>query len=115
MNRSTKLILFIGILLVVFNTFLGLVCSGYDPTKMLLADFSIALSTGLLLFSARDGLSDGLKIPLLFTLVLTGAIRTACLLCAESRIEDNYLIIAAAGIFLFELFCLGAASYINHK
>jgi len=110
-----KLIIFIGILLVVLNTLIGLIISNYATLNFLLADISIVLSVGLLYFVAYSKMADGFKIGLTVLLFFTGITRCLCVALAEQVWENNYCFIVAIGILLFELVCVATAFYASGK
>lgn len=115
MSKSRKLILCIGACLVVFNTLCGLVVGGYGAFECLMADIALALFTGILYYVLGSGLSNGLRIPLLFIFVLTGVARTVCLVCMGDSLRDNLLFLAACGILIFELLLVAVAKFIDTK
>ncbi|MDR2126514.1 MAG: hypothetical protein LBP63_06775 [Prevotellaceae bacterium] len=108
-----NLIIFIGIVLLAFNTLIGLIISGYEPFNYLSADASIILSTGLIYFLATGKIDDGLKIGLSVLFSITGMARTVCCIVLPQSSENNVLLIAAVGILLFEIGCFAVASFAN--
>jgi len=110
-----KTILIIGALLIVLNTVVGLVISSYEPLNFLMADLSIALSAGIMYFVACSKMADGFRIGLSVFFSFTGLVRYFCMALMPSALEDNVVILVAAGVLMLELACVAGASFANKK
>ena len=110
-----NLILIIGVLLIAFNTLIGLIISEYQMFNFLLANLSLVLSTGILYFVAISKMADGFKIGLVVLFFFLGMIRCLCVVLSPQTWENNGMIIAASGILLFELACWASASFASKK
>jgi hypothetical protein len=106
-----NLIIAIGAILVVFNTLVGLIISGYEPFNYLLVNVSIILTTGLIYLLAASKIDNGFKIGLAFLFTLAGIARAVCCVVQPQSAENNVLLIAVVGILLFEIACFAAASF----
>ncbi len=96
----------IGSVLLAFNTLIGLVVSFYPPFNYLLADGSILLSTLLIYLTSASHLDDGYKIGLGWLFSFTGLVRTLCCMFMPQQTENNFLLVVAGGILLFEIVCM---------
>ena len=110
-----KLIIFIGILLIVLNTIIGLILSNYAILNFLLADLSLVLSVGLLYFVVCGKMANGFKIGLTVLLFFTGIARFVCVTLAEQVWENNYCFIVSVGILLLELVFVATTFYARGK
>jgi len=101
-----KIVLIIGLLLLVFNTLIGLIISTYEPFNYLLTDLSIVLTTIFIFVLASSKIDDGFKIGLTVLFSITGIIRFLLLLFIPQQWENNGLFIGVVGILAFEIICL---------
>ena len=104
-----KLILVVGILLIVFNTLVGLLISIYSPFNYLMVDLSILISTVLIYFFSNSNISDGYKIGLIVLFTMTGIAKAVCCIAAPSHFKDNTFIVIVIGLVVFEITCLLSA------
>ncbi|MCL2328129.1 MAG: hypothetical protein FWC39_06395 [Bacteroidetes bacterium] len=110
-----KIVLITGLLLLIFNTLAGLIISAYSLPNFLATNLSIALTTALMLWIAQDKYSDAIRIGLTSLFALTGLVRMICVIVMSQTWENNYLVLVAFGILLFEVVCLAAAAFIDKK
>jgi len=110
-----KIILIVGIFLIVFNTFAGLIISGYSPFNYLMADFSIALTVGIIWWLADSNLSGGMKIGLSSLFTVTGFVRIICTMVMPATWENNILILVAMGILILEFACMAVSLFVDKK
>jgi hypothetical protein len=110
-----NLIIIIGIILLIFNTLIGVILSSYAAFNYLLADASIMLTAGLIYFLTTGKIKDGFKIGLAFLFSITGLVRTICCIVLPRNSENNVLLVVAMGILLFEIACFAAAQVMSEK
>ena len=110
-----NLILFIGMLLIALNSIIGLIVGDYSTFNFLLADLSIALSTGIIYFVACRKMANGFKIGLIVLFFFTGIARCLCLTFASNTVENNVLFIVAVSILFFEIICMASAMFASKK
>ena len=110
-----NLILILGALLIVLNTLTGLILSGYAPFNYLLADLSLAVSTGLLYFLAHRQMAHGFKIGLALLFSLTGMVRCICVALASTVWENNVYLLVALTILIFEMVCMASAGFFGKR
>jgi hypothetical protein len=96
-------ILIVGISLLVLNTVIGLVLSGYSNFNFLFADLSILLTTGFMYYLLNSSIADGFKIGLGFFTVLLGLGKFSCAVFSPERIENNIAFIIFVCLIFLEL------------
>ena len=99
-----------GLILVVINTTAGLIFQDYETYKMLFADLSILLSTGLLYIIYQMKNADGFKIGYTLLFGLTGLIRFICAVSSSSEFKNNYAVL----IFIILLCIEGLLIFVSH-
>jgi hypothetical protein len=110
-----QLVLIIGTFFIALNTIVGLVLDNYATLNFLLVDISIALSIGIIYFTLCTKIANGFKIGLINLFILIGIIRSLCFAFTPTRWENNYLLIAAISIFLFEIICVSTVCILYNK
>jgi heme/copper-type cytochrome/quinol oxidase subunit 4 len=101
-----KLVLIIGVLLVLFNTFAGLIISAYEPFNYLLTDLSIILTTVFMFVLVSGKIDDGFKIGLSVLFCITGIVRFLLFMFISQQLENNGILLGVAGILALEIICL---------
>jgi hypothetical protein len=104
-----NLLLIAGVILIVFNTLIGLMISKYAPFNYLMVDLSILISTVLIYLFSNTNISDAYKIGLTVLFAITGLIKVVCSIVAPQHFKDNFLIVVVLGIISFEVLCLMSA------
>ena len=99
-----------GIILVVINTIAGLIFQDYETHKLLFADLSILLSTGLLYIIYQMKNADGFKIGYTLLFGLTGLIRFICAVSSSNEFKNNYAVL----IFIILLCIEGLLIFVSH-
>jgi hypothetical protein len=110
-----KTILIIGILLIILNTLIGTMSSGYQQNNIVLVDLSLILSTGLIYGLFESKLADGFKIGLTVLFLITGFIRMLVALFSNENVTDNFSIIILLVILTFEIICFVVSKFLNNK
>ena len=110
-----NLILIIGTLLIALNTLIGLILSDYATQNFLLADFSLALSTGIIYYVVCSKMANGFKIGLTVLFFFTGIVRFLCVAVASKTLGNNVFFVVALAILFFEIICLAASVMISKK
>ena len=95
-------ILLIGIIMALINTVASFIAPDYATHKMIFADLSILLTTGLLYLLYRLETAAGFKIGLTLFLGLTGLIRYICAVSSNNKFQDNYSILIFITALCFE-------------
>jgi hypothetical protein len=99
----------------VLNTIIGLIISCYEPLNYLLADLSLALSTGIIYGVICSKVTNGFKIGLTSLFFITGIIRCLCVALASTTLANNISYIVAVAILFFEIICLSTSVMISNK
>lgn len=111
-----KNIIFIaGLILLGFNTLIGLIISVYPTFNFLMTDLSIIISTVLLYVVGSIKLDDGYKIGLSWLFLFTGVIRTLCCIVLPDYIENNIVLLIIVGFLFFELLCTSICYITTNK
>lgn len=105
----------LGGLLVVINSTVGLVVSGYKPFNLMLADFSILLSIAMLYVAYKISIADGFKIGFTLLFALTGLIRFICCVITSEQIKNNIALLVFVVFFACELMALFVANSLRNK
>lgn len=108
-------ILIVGFSLVVLNTVIGLVLSGYSNFNFLFADIGILLSTGFLYYLLNSSIVDGFKIGVGFFIVLLGIARFICSVISPEKIEDNIALIIFICLVFLEFSTVVLAKVLSKK
>lgn len=115
MEKSKNLILVIGLVLIVFNTMVGLLLSSYDFFVCTMVDLSFVITTGLLYFLFGGNLVNAFKTSLFCVFIFTGLVRTICMACMDDTIKNNGFMLVALGITFFELLLIAITYFLNDK
>jgi hypothetical protein len=99
----SKIIIYLGSLLVVVNTIIGLLISNYLPFNWLSIDVILTINTILLSRLSIDNLSNGYKISFSFIYPLLCFISIVLALLSPAKFQDNYYVIGFIFILLFEV------------
>jgi len=99
-------ILFIGLVLILINTALGFIISGYKPFNMTMVDISLLCTIAAIYGSSVSKMADGFKIGFTLLFSITGLIRLGCSLIASSEIINNGAFIAFIALLAFETVCI---------
>ena len=110
-----KITLIIGMLLLIFNTFSGLIIPVYQPYNFLMVDLSIILTTAIIGWLAGSKYSNATKIGLTVLLSITGFVRMICMIIMPATMENNILLLIAMGILILELICMAGALFVDKK
>ena len=110
-----NLILLTGIVIVLINTISGLIFQDYAIHKMLFADFSIILSTGLLYFMHQIKTADGFKIGFTLLFAITGLIRFICAISSSSEFKNNYAVLIFIIFFCIECVLIFVSHVMRNK
>jgi hypothetical protein len=102
--------LLLGLIFIVINTLAGLIFNDYATYKILFADFSIIISTGMLYFLHQMKTSDGFKIGFSLFFGLTGLIRFICAVTSISQFKSNFAIL----IFIIVICLESVLIYVSH-
>lgn len=105
-NKMKRVICIIGIVLLLFNTLIGIIFSSYPQYNYLMTDLSIILSTALICLSVSSRLDDGYKIGLTWIFSFTGFARVICCIAMPQNSENNVFLMIVCGILLVEILCL---------
>jgi hypothetical protein len=92
---------YIGIVLFLLNSFVGLIFSKYNFYNWLTNDIIIIINTFLLSLLANSKQKDGFKISLSFILPVIGAIQFIIGSIMQNKTQDNILLITI--VFLFSI------------
>ena len=106
-----SIVLIFGVLLLALNTFAGLIISAYQPFNYLMADLSIVITMVIILWFSSSNVSSAMKIGLSTLFPITGLARTVCMMLMPSTLENNIVLLVAAGILVLELTCVVAAKF----
>ncbi|MCX6145691.1 MAG: hypothetical protein NTW25_00350 [Candidatus Kapabacteria bacterium] len=95
-------ILFIGIVLIVLNTIIGLIVSAYKPFNMMFVDISLIISLALTFLLSNSSIADAFKIGLTLLFVITGLVRVVCAFISPNILTNNFIVIVFLAVFAFE-------------
>jgi hypothetical protein len=99
----SKIIIYLGSLLVVVNTIIGLLISNYLPFNWLSIDVILIINTFLLSKLSNDNISNGYKISLSFIYPFLCFVSVVLALLSPQKLQDNYYIIGLIFILLIEV------------
>lgn len=99
----TKIILFIGSLLVIVNTIFGLLISKYSLFNWLSVDVVLIISTILVFMLFSDKISSGYKISLVFIYSILTFVSVVLAFLSPNKFSDNFYLIGFIFILLIEL------------
>jgi hypothetical protein len=110
-----KSVLFLGFILILLNSAIGIVISGYNPINVGLVDLSIAISTGLIYYTSVSPMNDGFKIGLNYLFVFSGLIRVICALLFLGDIKNSISIIIFIVILSIEIILIFISENLKNK
>jgi hypothetical protein len=87
-----KIYLAIGLILVVLNTIIGLIFSGYSTFNFISSDIVIIINTLLLSAIANSKISDGFKVSFSFIFPLLGFVSFILACIMDNKLNDNILL-----------------------
>lgn len=110
-----KIVLVIGVILVVLNTFLGLMWETYSSFNMIMVDGSIFLSTLFLAGLYYSSIADGFKIGFTVWFLITGIIRVFCALIMTNSLVENISFFIFLTFLGIEVLCLFVGKVLQNK
>jgi hypothetical protein len=110
-----KSILFLGFILILLNSAIGMIVSGYNPINVGLVDISIAISTGLIYYTSVSTMNDGFKIGLNYLFVFSGVIRAICALLFLGDIKNSLSLIIFMIILSIEIILIFVSENLKNK
>jgi hypothetical protein len=99
----SKIIIYLGSLLVTVNTIIGLLSSNYLPFNWLSIDAILIINTILLSKLSIDNISNGYKISLSFIYPFLCTVSIVLALLSPDKLQDNYYLIGFIFIILIEV------------
>lgn len=99
----SKIIIYLGSLLVAVNTIIGLLLSNYSPFNWLYIDVILIINTILLSKLTSDNISNGYKISLSFIYPFLCIVSIVLALLSPQKFQDNYYVIGFIFIMLIEV------------
>lgn len=108
MNRisTQSLVMIIGTMLLLMNTFAGFVLTVYHLFNMGLNDIIIVMTTLLIYFAVKSQLKVVFRISLPFIFSVCGIIQFAMGLFSPAGITDNYILIGIVLLAILEFLTL---------
>lgn len=103
--------LFLGGILVLINTTVGLVFNSYNPFNMVMADISILLSIALIYGAYTSKMADGFKIGFTVVFAITGLVRFICSVVSSDQFKDNMAFL----VFIIFLAFEGLIFFVGHS
>lgn len=110
-----KSILFLGFILILLNSAMGVILSGYNPINVGLVDLSIAISTGLIYYTSVSPMNDGFKIGLNYLFNFSGIIRAFCALFINGEIKNSLSLIIFMIILSIEIILIFVSENLKNK
>lgn len=108
-------ILLVGIVLLSINTLASLIFQDYATHKMLFADCSIILTTGMLFLTYQIKTADGFKISYTLLFGLTGLMRFICAISSSSELKNNLAFIIFIIILCLECVLIFVSHAMRNK
>ncbi len=108
-------LLLLGFTFVIINTLAGLIFKDYVTYKILFADFSIIITTGLLYFLYQMKTADGFKIGYTLLFGLTGLIRFICAVTSSSEFKNNYALLIFIAVLCIECLLIFVSHAMRNK
>jgi hypothetical protein len=97
---------YIGIILLILNSFVGLIFSKYAIYNWLSNNVIIIVNTIILSLLSNSKYKDGFKISLSFLLPVIGAVQFIIGAIMQNKIQDNMLLITIFVLFSIQFFLL---------
>ena len=104
-----------GVVLILINTVAGLIFQDYATHKMLFADLSIILTTGILFLLYQMKTADGFKIGFTLLFGLTGLLRFICAVSSGDEFKNNYALLIFIIIFCLECVLIFVSHAMRNK
>lgn len=98
-----KYIFIIGLVLLVFNTLIGLLISSYSTFNMVFVDINLLFSIALCLFLSISKIESTYKITLAIIFIFTGIVRVMAALSSSDSIQNNPVVIAILIVLAIEI------------
>jgi hypothetical protein len=108
-------ILYIGGILIIINTALGLILSSYEPFNIGLSDVSILLTALLTYTALKSSMADGFKIGLTVLFSITGLARFICAVVSPEKFKDNFPLLIFLIFIALEGICLVVSNSMKNK
>lgn len=99
----SKIIIFLGSLLVAVNTIIGLLISNYLPFNWLSVDAILIINTILISSLSKDNISNGYKISLSFIYPFLCFVSIVLAVLSPDKFKDNYYLIGFVFILLIQI------------
>ena len=99
----SKIIIYLGSLLVVVNTIIGLLISNYLSFNWLSIDVILIINTFLLSKLSNDNISNGYKISLSFVYPFLCFVSLVLAFFSPDKFKDNYYVIGFIFLILIEV------------
>jgi hypothetical protein len=99
----SKIIIYLGSLLIVVNTIIGLLISKYLLFNWLSVDVVLIINTILIFKLSSDNISNGYKISLSFIYPVLCVVSLVLAILSPNKFNDNYYVIAFILILLIEI------------
>lgn len=99
----SKIIIYLGSLLVAVNTIIGLLISNYLPFNWLSIDVILMINTILLFKLSNDNISNGYKISLSFVYPFLCFVSIVLAFLSPDKFKDNYYVIGFIFLMLIEV------------
>ncbi len=99
----TKIIIYLGSLLVAANTIIGLLISNFLPFNWISIDVILIINTVLLSKLSNDNISNGYKISLSFVYPFLCFVSIVLAFLSPEKFQDNYYVIGFIFILLIEV------------
>ena len=101
-----KIIITIGFVLILLNSIIGFVISGYNPFNIIMVDVSLFFTTSVIYFSLQSNMPDGFKIGYTVIFSFTGLMRLICSVIAQSDFTNNFAFVGFAILLCLEIVCV---------
>jgi len=99
----SKITIYIGSLLIVVNTIIGLLISNYLPFNWLSVDVILIINIVILSKLSTEKISNGYKISLSFVYPFLGFVSIVLAFLSPAKFKDNYYLIGFVFIILIEV------------
>ena len=99
----SKIIIYLGSILIAVNTIIGLLISNYLPFNWLSVDVVLIINTILLSKLSNDNISNGYKISLSFIYPFLCLVSIVLAFLSPDKFKDNYYLIGFIFILLIEV------------
>lgn len=94
---------YIGLILILLNSSIGLISSSYSSFNWVVNDIIIALNTIILSLIANSKQKDGFKISLSFLIPVICLIQLILGMIMQGQFKDNYKLIFIICLFIIQL------------